>query len=119
MWFINYELDSQCVPVPEGGGPIPEGGGLIVCNTLPTRMVPNSWNDKFSQSMCKAKQLCSILAESGQRQYAARFRVLQDILDYWAAGKEVTVVEQILPTSGELTFLFFLHSLFCSLQFCF
>lgn len=64
-----------------------------VYHVLVPKLIPRTWNERYTHSMSKAKSLCSIMAQSGGDQYATRYKVLDDIFQIWASGKEVVIAE--------------------------
>lgn len=72
-------------------------GGLQL--VVVPKTVPRTWNECYTHSMVKAKALCSVMSESGMKQYSDRYAVLSEIFDAWAAGHEVKV--SVVSGSGK------------------
>jgi len=66
---------------------------------LPDEAVPKTSAEKYRHSMNLARQLCSVMADCGQREYGQRYALLRDVVKIWAEGKEAILSTVDSPVS--------------------
>ena len=93
MWHQDYESGWQ-----NSNNTLSQG---IFGQVVPSKMVPHTWNDKFSHSMVTLKEIAGLMAECGQQEYSERHLVLQKLFGLWAAGKQAVVLEVLLNGNGK------------------
>ncbi|KAK3917750.1 Pseudouridine-5'-phosphate glycosidase [Frankliniella fusca] len=60
---------------------------------MPTKSAPKHHNEKYSAAMQTCKQICNVLAESGQPAFLRRLDDLRIIFKLWARNKEIKIEE--------------------------
>lgn len=89
MWHQGYETshESECS---EGQGQV------VVKQVIPSKMVPRTWNDKYTHCMRTMKEMAAILSECAEKEYLKRHALLERLKSLWTEGKTALVVDLLV-----------------------
>lgn len=93
MWRQGYEAYDS-----EASSSFSHGVSQIV---VPSKMMPETWNERYSHSMLKMKEICAVMSECGASVYAERYEILNNLLTLWAQDKKAAVFEVVKNNGGK------------------
>ena len=94
-WTLQYYKSSQYITREQGDQDACDDGNLFHASmvTKTRQHAVLSQNEKFRKASCVAQKLASLISEVSMEEFNLRLAKLEEIMNIWARGGRLSVIE--------------------------